>query len=171
MRKRNSPVLNRVRSLAAAERIQKTPFEIILTKLNGATSIQRLKVWCEGSNDVPVFKALLAQIPDVPEVLFDFVGGWPNLVVKDPHSFEYGCKEGFIVMDGDQGRRFDRSSRPLTQLARDQARRFVGLTVELHVLQRYGIENYFPHTALQTVVTRDLTPFFPFQTMFPSVNT
>lgn len=146
---------------AKIERIQNTPFEIILSKLKGATSIQRLKVWCEGSTDVPVFQALLAQIPDVPEVLFDFVGGWPNLVAKDPHSFEHGCKEALIVMDGDQGRRLARSARPLTQLARDQLRRLVGLPVELHVLQRYGIENYFPQTAFETVVRRDLTPFFP----------
>lgn len=146
---------------AKIERIQNTPFEIILAKLKGATSIHRLKVWCEGSTDVPVFKALLAQIPDVPEVLFDFVGGWPNLAAKDPHSFEHGCKEALIVMDGDQGRRFDRPGRPLTQRARDQARRFVGLPVELHVLERYGIENYFPQAAFQAVVGRDLTPFFP----------
>jgi gamma-glutamylcyclotransferase (GGCT)/AIG2-like uncharacterized protein YtfP len=146
---------------AKIERIQKTPFEIILAKLKGATSIQRLKVWCEGSTDVPVFKALLAQVPDVPEILFDFVGGWPNLAAKDPHSFEHGSKEAFVVMDGDQGRRFDRPSRPPTKLARDQAKRFVGLPVELHVLQRYGIENYFPQAALEAVVGRDLTPFFP----------
>jgi hypothetical protein len=51
--------------------------------------------------------------------------------------------------------------RPLDILARDQAKRFVGLPVELHVLQRYGIENYFPQAALEAVVGRDLTLFFP----------
>jgi hypothetical protein len=88
---------------AKIEGIQNTPFEKILAQLKGATSMQRLKVWCEGSTDVPVFKALLAQIPDTPEVLFDSVGGWPNLVVKDPETFQHGCNEAIVVMDGDNG--------------------------------------------------------------------
>ena len=29
------------------------------------------------------------------------------------------------------------------------------------MLQRYGIENYFPQAALETVASRDLTPFLP----------
>lgn len=146
---------------AKIEGIQNTPFENILAKLKGATSMQLLKVWCEGPTDVPVLKALLEQIPDVPKVLFDFVGGWSNLVNKDPHSFEHGCKEAFIVMDGDLGRRLDRKDRPLTKLAREQEKQLVDFPVELHVLKRYGIENYFPKAILEAVIGRDLTPFFP----------
>jgi hypothetical protein len=123
--------------------------------------MQLLKVWCEGPTDVPVFKALLEQIPDVPKVLFDFVGGWGNLVNKDPHNFEHGCKEAFIVMDGDLGRRLGRKDRPLTKQAKEQEKRLVGFPVELHVLKRYGIENYFPKAILEAVIGRDLTPFFP----------
>jgi hypothetical protein len=60
------------------EGIQRTAFEKILARLKGATSMQCLKVWCEGPTDVPMFKALLAQIPEIPDVLFDFVGGQPD---------------------------------------------------------------------------------------------
>jgi hypothetical protein len=154
-------VANEQDRTAKIEAIQNTPFESILAKLKGATSMQLLKVWCEGPTDVPVLKTLLEQIPDVPKVLFDFVGGWANLVNKDPHSFEHGCKESFIVMDGDLGRRFDRKDRPLTKLAREQERRLAACPVELHVLKRYGIENYFPKAILEAVIGRDLTPFFP----------
>ncbi len=146
---------------AKIEGIQKSAFEEILARLKGATSMQRLKVWCEGPTDVPVFKALLAQIPEMPEVLFDFVGGWPNLIAKDPQTFEHGCKEAFVVMDGDRGRDFARAGRPFTQEAKDQKRKFVGLPVEMLVLERYGIENYFSREAFEAVVGRDLTPFFP----------
>ena len=61
--------------------------------------MQRLKVWCEGPTDVPMFKALLAQIPEMPDVLFDFVGGWPHLIAKDQQTFEHGCKEAFVVLE------------------------------------------------------------------------
>jgi hypothetical protein len=146
---------------AKIEGIQNTPFEKILGKLKGATSMQRLKVWCEGPTDVPVFRALLAQIPETPEVLFDFVGGWPNLIAKDPGTFQHGCNEAVVVMDGDRGRDFVRPGRPYSQEARDQERKFIGLPVEMQVLERYGIENYFPRQALEAIVGQDLTPFFP----------
>lgn len=132
-----------------------------MAKLKGATSIQRLKLWCEGPTDVPVFKVLLAQVPSTPEILFDFVGGWPALLAKDPYTFQHGCKEAIVVMDGDQGRRLGKSNKPLTKIAKDQERKFAGLPVELHVLQRYGIENYFPQSCLETAVGQDLARFFP----------
>jgi hypothetical protein len=84
---------------AKIEGIQRTAFEKILARLKGATSMQRLKVWCEGPTDVPMFKALLAQIPEMPDVLFDFVGGWPHLIAKDQQTFEHGCKEAFVVLE------------------------------------------------------------------------
>jgi len=146
---------------AKIEMTQKSPFEVILAKLKGATSIQRLKLWCEGPTDIPVFKALLEQVPDTPEILFDFVGGWPALVAKDPETFQHGCKEAIVVMDGDQGRHLGMPRKPLTKMARAQGKRFAGLPVELHVLQRYGIENYFAQSILETVVGQSLARFFP----------
>ncbi len=146
---------------AKIEKTQKSPFEVILAKLKGATSLQRLKLWCEGPTDVPVFKALLAQIPDTPEILFDFVGGWPALVAKDPETFQHGCKEAIVVMDGDDGRHLGVPGKPLTRMARAQGKRFAGLPVGLHVLQRYGIENYFPRSVLETILGQSLARFFP----------
>jgi hypothetical protein len=146
---------------AKIERTQNSPFEVILAKLKGSTSIRRLKLWCEGPTDIPVFKALLAQVPYTPEILLDFVGGWPMLQAKDPQTFQHGCYEAVVVMDGDKGRRLDKPRKPLTRLAKEQRGRFTSLPVELHVLERYGIENYFPQSSLETVVGQDLTPFFP----------
>jgi hypothetical protein len=145
---------------AKIEGVQNTPFEKILAKLKGATSMQRLKLWCEGSTDVPVFKALLAQIPDTPEILYDSVGGWSNLAVKDPATFQHGCNEAFLVMDGDNGRDWGRASHPYTQQAKEQERKLIGLPLEMRVLERYGIENYFPRHALEAIVGRDLASFF-----------
>ena len=66
------------------ERAQRIPFDAVLRKLRGSTSADRLMVVCEGPTDVPVFQALLSQIPDVPEVIFDHVGGWSGLSTKIP---------------------------------------------------------------------------------------
>jgi hypothetical protein len=143
------------------EKAQSTPFDVVLRKLKGATSLQQLKLVCEGSTDLPVFKALLAQIPDLPEILFDFVGGWSALCAKDPYSFQHGCKEAMLVMDGDLGRHLQKKMKPLTKMAREQQTRLAGFPVELRILERYGIENYFPQSCLESVLRRDLTSYFP----------
>jgi hypothetical protein len=146
---------------AKIEMTKRGPFETILAKLKGATSIRRLKLWCEGSTDVPVFRALLGQVPDTPEILFDSVGGWEGLRTKEPEAFQHGCYEAIVVMDGDRGRQLTKHKKPLTQIARAQNQRFDGLPVSLHILQRYGIENYFPQARLEAIVGQDLTRFFP----------
>ena len=146
---------------ARIEKAQQTPFDTVLRKLRGSTSADKLLVVCEGSTDVPVFRALLAQLPDAPEVIFDSVGGWSGLVNKDPNIFLLGAKEAIVVMDGDNGRKLDAQALPLTDQARQQTARLKANGVELRVLERYGIENYFPLQAIETVLQRDLSSFFP----------
>jgi hypothetical protein len=89
---------------ARIEKVQNSPFETVLRKLRGSTTLRRLKLVCEGQSDVPVFRELLSQIPDVPEIEFDFVGGWPALAAKDTRYFQHGCNESVVVMDGDLGK-------------------------------------------------------------------
>jgi hypothetical protein len=146
---------------AKIEKIHNSPFESVLNKLRGSTTLRRLKVVCEGQSDVPVFKEMLSQMPDVPEMEFDFVGGWGGLAGKDSRYFQQGCNESIVVMDGDLGRKLNRSKKPLTDLARAQMRRLAGLPVELRVLERYGIENYFPQSALEKVTGENLSAYFP----------
>ena len=146
---------------ARIEKIHNSPFESILNKLRGSTTLRRLKVVCEGQSDVPVFKELLSQIPDVPEMEFDFVGGWGGLAAKDSRYFQQGCNESIVVMDGDLGRKLNKSAKPLTDLAKAQMRRLAGLPVDLRILERYGIENYFPQGALEQITGENLAPYFP----------
>ena len=146
---------------ARIEEAQQTPFDAVLRRLRGSTSADKLLVVCEGPTDVPVFQALVAQLPDVPEVIFDWVGGWGGLVNKDPYIFLLGAKEAIVVMDGDNGRKLDAQPPPLTDLAREQTARLRAAGVELRILERYGIENYFPRQAVEMVLQRDLASFFP----------
>lgn len=64
-------------------------------------------------------------------------------------------------MDGDNGRHLRRPKKPFTNDAKEIFRRFKGHPLTLYVLQRYGIENYFPKNACETVLQRDLTAYFP----------
>ena len=43
---------------ARIEAVQQTPFDQVIRKLKGATSMIRIKVWCEGSTDRPIFRRL-----------------------------------------------------------------------------------------------------------------
>lgn len=146
---------------ARVEEAQQTPFDAVLRKLKRTTSINRLKLICEGSADEPVYKALLAQTPEPQDIIVDNVGGWPNLRGRDPQNLLLGCKEVFLVMDGDHGRHLKKKKKPFTEVAKQERRRLTGFPIEFHVLERYGIENYFPRSAMEKVLTLDLSSYFP----------
>jgi len=148
---------------ARLETVQQTPFDQIITKLKGATSMIRIKVWCEGSTDRPIFRALFRELgeEEIAQTL-DFVGGWPNLVSEqEPERWLDGCRQAAIIMDGDEGRKLTKQKQPLTDKAKGLERRFANYPLKLHVLRRYGIENYLPRHACETILGRDLTRFFP----------
>jgi hypothetical protein len=152
----------RLETEARVEKAQTAPLARVLERLRGATSLNLLLVFCEGSTDIPVFKALLNQIQDLSDqVKFDFVGGWGQLPQKDPTLFMLGCKGAIVVMDGDEGRHLRKRNRPLTALAKREKARLAASGVELLVLNRYGIENYFSKSAMEIILGRDLTQFFP----------
>jgi len=146
---------------AVIEEGQQTPFDEVLKKLKGATSLNRLLVMCEGPTDIPVFQDLIGQVGEVPEIMFDHVGGWSGLRQKDPNLLLLVSKAVIVVMDGDEGRKLTKRKRPLTDMARDQQRRLARCGIDLCVLQRYGIENYFPKGAIERVLGMDLSAFFP----------
>ena len=152
----------RLEAEAKIERARSAPLAQVLQRLQGTTSLNLLLVFCEGSSDIPVFRTFLNQIRDVSnQVKFDFVGGWSQLPLKDPSLFMLGCKAAIVVMDGDQGRHLTKRNCPLTTIARRENARLAASGVELFVLNRYGIENYFSKQAMESVVGRDLTPWFP----------
>lgn len=146
---------------AAIEEGQRTPFDEVVKKLKGATSLNRLKVFCEGKTDIPLFDGLIGQAGEVPQIVFGDVGGWPGLLDKEPDFLLLGSKAVIIVMDGDGGRQFSRSDRPLKKVAEEEQSRLARHGIELHVLRRYGIENYFPRGAVERVLGMDLSAYFP----------
>jgi len=165
--------LSQATQLQIDSRIQsarQSPFDVVLKKLSGATSLRRLKLMCEGETDIPVFRALLAQCTGATEVLIDSAGGWPGLRFKNPEIILSGCKAAIVVMDGDDGRHLGKSMRPLTKLALQEKKRLNASGIELRVLERYGIENYLPQRAMEAVVKRDLSAFFPIPDHTPATE-
>lgn len=146
---------------AGIEEALHTSFDDVVKRLRGATSINQLLVLCEGPTDIPVFEELVGQAGEVPEVLLSDVGGWSGLRSKDPEFLLLGSKAVIIVMDGDEGRRLSKHNRPLTSMALRQKTRLAAHGIELQVLQRYGIENYFPRSAVERIVGQDLAAYFP----------
>ena len=146
---------------AGIEEGQRTPFDEVIKKLKGATSLNRLLVMCEGSTDIPVFDELVGQAGEVPLIVFGDVGGWPGLRNKDPNFLLLGSKAVIIVMDGDEGRHLSKPDRPLTDETQEQERRLATHGIVLHVLRRYGIENYFPQPSVERVLEMDLSAYFP----------
>jgi hypothetical protein len=77
---------------ARVEEAQRTPFDAVLRKLKRTTSINQLKLMCEGSTDEPIYKALLTQASDPQDIIVDNVGGWPNSGVGIPKTFCLAAK-------------------------------------------------------------------------------
>jgi hypothetical protein len=146
---------------ARVDQAQRIPFDEVVQKLRKNTSLNKLKLLCEGQTDVPIFKPLLSQLSVAQEVIFDFVGGWDGLMAKDPGSFLVGAKRAIVVMDGDEGRILTKPERPLTNRAKRERRRLEKAGVDFYVLKKYGIENYFPRAAIELVTRMQLSRYFP----------
>ncbi len=147
---------------ARIEAAQRTPFDDVLKKLKGSTSMSRLKVLCEGTTDRPVFRSLIDQAGGSSNIIFGSVGGWGGLRAEpDPNTWLVGCKEAIMVLDGDQGRQLRKHGKPYTKLAREERRKLSGVPIDLRILERYGIENYFPQQVFEKIIGADLSAYFP----------
>jgi hypothetical protein len=64
-------------------------------------------------------------------------------------------------MDGDEGRLLQKPGKPLTKLAKAEQARLSAHAITFRVLERYGIENYFPRAAMERIVKVDVSSYFP----------
>jgi hypothetical protein len=80
---------------------------------------------------------------------------------RDPNAWLAQCNEAVIIMDGHNGRDMKKPGRPLTKLARAEQAKLRGFPIKLIVLQRYGVENYFTQSAVETALSKDLSRYFP----------
>ena len=136
---------------------RETPFKKIVERLKTSTSLITLKVFVEGRTDLPVYATLLHDIGEheLAEGL-DVVGGWANLSGRPVDRWLDGCRAAVIIMDGDVGRDLRRRTKPYSASAKNAFAAMKGRPIQLYVLERYGIENYFSRAALEKETGRDL---------------
>jgi hypothetical protein len=163
---RQKTIILEQESLVAIEAARSSPFMSVLAKLRFSTSSTRVKVWCEGINDEEIFRRLIDQVSDVSiDFTVDNVHGWPGLQQEtDPNVWLAQCHEAVIVMDGDNGRKLNKKGMPLTDMAKREQAKLRGYPITFIVLKRYGIENYFTQSAMEAILRKDLSIFFPYLT-------
>jgi hypothetical protein len=152
---------------ARLEAAQKIPFDIVVRKLIGSSTMRRFKVWCEGPNDVPAFQTLLSKLRISRRIDMEMVaqdlGGWANAVSpsRDLSRLWDGCFDLLVVLDGDVGRQMLVAGCPLSKEGTDLQLRLHGVGIDLWILERYAIENYFSQSALEAVTGKNLGSYFP----------
>jgi hypothetical protein len=150
---------------ASIRKAQNTSFEIVLQKLANSTSMKTFKLWCEGPHDIPVFNALIKKCSaeKTTRAVTQSVNGWNNILSDDYdlRRLADGCLDLMVVMDGDRGRDLKHPKRHLSAEGKTLKARLDKIGIELHILQRYGPENYFSQSAVEAVLERDLTGMFP----------
>ena len=72
-----------------------------------------------------------------------------------------GCHDFAILLDGDRAYDYARPSLVMPPDVRSFLARLQRDGIEVKVLDRYGLENYFPCHAFETVMERDLSEHFP----------
>ena len=150
---------------ARLRQVQATPFERIIQRLRLTTTLGMFKVWCEGLTDGPTIDALLAQLPGATElgIVTDSLGGWNNILSPQwrPDRLRDGCHDLIVLVDGDKGRDYTTVGDPLNENATRISRILAEAGVELIVLRRYGIENYFSQSACEAELSPAVAAHFP----------
>ncbi len=78
-----------------------------------------------------------------------------------------GCHDFAILLDGDRAYDYARPGLVVRGDARALLERLRREGVEVKVLDRYGLENYFPRHAFEAVLGRDLSALFPLDARRP----
>jgi len=146
------------------ERAQAITLDEVIQRLAEDTIAYRVKLLCEGPTDRPIFETLLNHMGLADVVVPHAVNGWNNVLNPsfDLAAYIDGFQYAVMVLDGDCGRDLSVPDRPikpevegLLRTLRERA------GVPVHVLMRYGIENYFTQTAMEAVIGCDLSSAFP----------
>ena len=144
---------------------QGVAFEGVLRRLENATTVNRFKIWVEGPTDCRSVEELVRKVPGAENlnIVVQSLGGWGTMLSPQwtPVHLGDGCHDFAILLDGD--RAYDYTRLCLVERADVRAllARLRQEGIEVKVLDRYGLENYFPRHAFETVMERDLgEPFW-----------
>ena len=144
---------------------QGVAFEGVLRRLENATTLNRFKIWVEGPTDCPSVEDLAHKVLSAENlnIVVQSLGGWGTIRSRQwtPLNLGDGCHDFAVLLDGDGA--YDYTKPGLIE--QPDARAFLARLrqdgIEVKVLDRYGLENYFPRHAFEAVMGRDLSAHFP----------
>lgn len=146
---------------------QATPFDEIIRRLRRATTLGLFKIWCEGPTDGPTIDEFILKLPGAPDldIVTDSLGGWATILSASWRADRLadGCHDLIVLLDGDKGRDWTTAGYPPSHDGERVRQKLANAGVDLVVLERYGIENYFSQAACEAVLGGDLSALFPFQ--------
>ena len=146
-------------------------FESVLRRLEHATTVNRFKIWVEGPTDCRSLEALIGKVPGAEklDLVVQSLGGWGTMLSPQwsPAHLGDGCHDFAILLDGDGAYDFSKPGRVLKPKSRALLARLRNYGIEVTILDRYGLENYFPKHAFETVMRRDLRSLFPLDVRRP----
>ena len=144
---------------------QGVQFEGVLRRLENATTLNRFKIWVEGPTDRPSVEELVRKVPGAEglNIVVQPLGGWATMLSTQwtPVHLGDGCHDFTILLDGDRAYDYTKPGLVAHHDSRDLLKRLQQDGIEVKVLDRYGLENYFPQHAFETVMERDLSTYFP----------
>ena len=144
---------------------QGVAFEGVLQRLGNATTLNRFKIWVEGTTDCPSVEVLARKVPGAENlnIVAQALGGWGTIRSRQwtPVHLGDGCHDFAILLDGDGAYDYTRPGLVEQPDVRAFLARLRQDGIEVKVLDRYGLENYFPRHAFETVMERDLSAHFP----------
>lgn len=140
-------------------------FEGVLRRLENATTVNRFKIWVEGPTDCPSVGELVHRVPGAENlnIVVQSLGGWGTMLSPQwtPAHLGDGCHDFVILLDGDRAYDYERLGLVLRDDARALLTRLRRDGIEVTVLERYGLENYFPRHAFETVMDRGVGEHCP----------
>jgi len=150
------------------ERALETTFDDVLSRLMANSVAFRAKLLCEGPTDTPTYRTLLSE-GILNTVVVQPIYGWKNVLSAqfDVGPLLDGFQHVILVLDGDRGRDWKQPGHPLNADAQRVIAKLGQAGVQVHILERYGIENYFSREAFEAVLGRDLGAFFPLDPFRP----
>ena len=144
---------------------QGVAFEGVLRRLGNATTLNRFKIWVEGPTDCPSVEELVRKVPGAENlnIVVQSLGGWGTMLSPQwtPEHLGDGCHDFAILLDGDRAYDYTRPGLVMQPDVRALLARHRRNRIEVKVLERYGLENYFSRHAFETVLERNLSAHFP----------
>ena len=160
--------MTRDATIRAAQGVE---FDRVLQRLGNATTLNRFKIWVEGPTDCPSVEELIHKIPGAEDlnIVVQALGGWGTMLSPQwtPVHLGDGCHDFTILLDGDRAYDYTRDGLVERSDVRATLARLRRDRIEVKVLDRYGLENYFPQHVFETVMECDLSAQFPLDPRVP----